>query len=92
MQSQSPVELTFTEMNRLLHCVANYPKDGIIFRKSDMQLAAHSDSGHLNENKSKSRASSHIHLYENIHASSFNGEVLTMAKIIKFFMSSVAES
>ena len=40
-------EETVVTIEQLLDYVATYPDDGIIFRKSDMILAAHVDSGFL---------------------------------------------
>ena len=57
-----------------------------------MQLATHSDAGYFNEAKAKSRASAHIYLSENVPIPTFHGAVLTIAQIIKYVMSSVAEA
>ena len=47
---------------QLLDYVATYPNDGILFRKSDMILAAHADAGFFNESKARIRAGAHIFL------------------------------
>ena len=57
-----------------------------------MVLAAHSDAGFNNESKGRSRAGAHIFLSENDQEPKWNGPVLTVAKIIKFVMSSAAEA
>ena len=57
-----------------------------------MQLAAHSDSGYLNETKGRSRAGAHIFCSEDIPIPTFNGPILTIAQISKFVMSSAAEA
>ena len=57
-----------------------------------MQLAAHSDAGHLNEAKVKICASVHIYLSDNVPILTFNGAVPTIAQITKCVMSSVAEA
>ena len=49
-------------IEQLLDYVATYPNDGILFRKSDMILAAHADAGFLNESRARSRAGAHIFL------------------------------
>ena len=36
-------------IEKILDYVATYPNDGILFRNSDMILAAHADAGFLNE-------------------------------------------
>ena len=57
-----------------------------------MVLAAHSDASYLNASMARSRAGSHIFLSEDDPSPRFNGPVLTIASIIKFVMSSAAES
>ena len=57
-----------------------------------MQLAAHFDAGHLNEENAKSRSSAHIYLSKNMSIPIFNGAILTIAQIIKYVMSSAAEA
>ena len=63
--------------------MATYPNDGILFRKSDMILAAHADAGFLNEPRARSRAGAHIFLSENEPKPKRNGPILTIAQIIK---------
>ena len=92
MNTHSPTSFTLQEVNHLLDYVATYPNDGIIYRASKMQLAAHSDAGYLNEPKARSRASAHVCLSENVPIPAFNGAILTIAQIIKFVMSSAAEA
>ena len=72
--------------------MATHPNDGIIYRKSHMQLAAHSDAGYLNEAKARSRASAHVCLSEAVPIPAFNGAVITIAQIIKHIMSSATEA
>ena len=69
-----------------------YPNDGILFRKSDMILAAHADAGFLNESRARIRAGAHIFLSENEPKPKLNGPVLTIAQIIKTVMASAAEA
>ena len=45
-----------------LDYVATYPNDGILFRKSDMILAANADAGFLKELRPRIRAGAHIFL------------------------------
>ena len=47
-QQKSATEDTAAAIEQLLDYVATYPNDGILFRKSDMILAAHADSRFLN--------------------------------------------
>ena len=79
-------------MEQLLDYVATYPDDGILFRKSDMILAAHVDTEFLNKSKSCSRAGAHIFLSENNPKPKFNGTVLTIKLIIKLVMALRAEA
>ena len=57
-----------------------------------MILAAHSDAGFNNESKAHSRAGAHIFLSENDSTPKWNGDILTIAQIIKFVMSSASEA
>ena len=61
-QHAAEMEETVAAIEQLLDYVATYPDDGIIFRKSDMILAAPADTGFLNESKAHSQAGSHIFL------------------------------
>ena len=61
-QQAAATEATSEAIEQLLYYVATYPNDGILFRKSDMILAAHADAGFLNESRAKSRAGAHIFL------------------------------
>ena len=72
--------------------MATYPNDGILFRKSDMILAAHADAGFLNESRARSRAGAHIFFSENDPKLRLNGPILTIAQIIKTVMASAAEA
>ena len=44
-QQAAATEDTAAAIEKLLYYVATYPNDGILFRKSDMILAAHADAG-----------------------------------------------
>ena len=57
-----------------------------------MVLCAHSDAGFHNESKGRSRAGAHIFLSKNYAMPRWNVSVLTLAKIIKFFVSSASEA
>ena len=92
IKTRSPVKFTSDEVDHLLDYVATYPDDAMLFRVIKIQLAVHSDAGCSNENKSKSLASAHMYLSENIPIPSFNGAVINKAQIIKFVMSSAAEA
>ena len=79
-------------IKQLLEYVATYPDDVILFRKSDMILAAHVDAVFINKSKARSRSVAHIFLSENEPKLIFNGSVLTIAQIIKSVMASAAEA
>ena len=91
-QQAAATEDTAKAIEQLLDYVATYPNDGILFRKSDMILAAHADAGFLNESRSRSRAGAHIFLSENEPKPKLNGPILTIAQIIKTVMASAAEA
>ena len=91
-QQAAATEDTAAAIEQLLDYVATYPNDGILFRKSDMILAAHADAGFLNESRARSRAGAHIFLSENEPKPKLNGPILTIAQIIKTVMASAAEA
>ena len=91
-QQASATQRTSAAIDQILDYCATYPADGILYRSSDMVLCAHSDAGFHNESKGRSRAGAHIFLSENDAMPRWNGPVLTLAKIIKFVMSSVSEA
>ena len=53
---------TAVAIEQLLDYVATYPNYVILFRKSDMILAAHADAGFLNKSRARIRAGAHISL------------------------------
>ena len=91
-QQAHATEDTTKAVSTLLDYVATYPEDGILYRASDMILAAHSDAGFHNEYKGRSRAGEHIFLSENDPIPRWNGTILTIAQNIKFVTSSAAEA
>ena len=72
--------------------MAAYPNDGILFRASNMILAAHSNAGFLDESKTRSRASAFIFLSKNKPTPKINGPILTVVQIIKSVMASSVEA
>ena len=91
-QAAAAAEDTSAAIEQLLDYVATYPNDGILFRKSDMILAAHADAGFMNEQRDRSIAGEHIFLSENEPKPKLNGPILTNALIIKTVMASAAEA
>jgi hypothetical protein len=72
--------------------MATYPNDGIVYRASNMILCAHADTGFLNETNAHNWAEAHISLSNDDPFSRVNGAILSIAQIIKFVMTSAAES
>ena len=72
--------------------MTTYPNDGILFRKSDMILAAHADARFLNESRARSRAGAYTFLSENEPKPKLNGPVLKVTQIIKTVMALAAET
>ena len=91
-QQAAATEDTAAEIEQLLDYVAKYPNDGILFRKSDVILAAHADVGILNESRARSRAGVHLFHSENELKPKLNGPVLKIAQIINTVMASAAEA
>ena len=91
-QQAAPTQCTNEAIDQILDYCATYPSDGILYRSSDMFLCAHSDAGFHNESKRHSRAGTRIFLSGNDSMPRWNGPVLTLAKIIKFIISSASEA
>ena len=88
----SATQWTSAAIDQILDYCATYPADGILYCSSDMVLYAYSDAKFHNKSKGQSRAGAHIFLSENDAMPRWNGPVLTLAKIIKFVMSSASEA
>ena len=91
-QQAVATEETADAIEQLLDYVLTCPDDGIIFRKSDMILAAHADAGLLNESKARIRSGAHIFFLENNPNPKRNGPTLTISKIIKSVIASADEA
>ena len=76
----------------MLDYLATYPNDGIVYRASDMILAAHSDAGFHNESKGRSQAGAHIFISEDDPIPRWNIYILSIDQVIKFVMTYVAEA
>ena len=62
---------TVKAVEQLFDYICTYPNNGIIYRASGMQLAAHLDAGYLNKTKGRSRAGAHIFVlktYQFLHS------------------------
>ena len=91
-QQASATESTNDAIHHLLDYCAIYPDDGILYRSSDMILAAHSDASFSNETKSRRRAGAHIFLSEKDSIPRWNEPLLTIAQIMRYAVSSAAEA
>ena len=91
-QKSTATEDTNKSIHQILKYCATYPDDGIIYQYSDMVLSGFSDAGFNNKTKARSRSGSHIFLSENKPIPRWNGPVLTIAKIMKYVVSSDAEA
>ena len=91
-QQAAATQCTNEAMNQLLEYSATYPTGGILYHSRYMVLCAQYDAGFHNEIKGRSRAGAHIFLPENDSMPKRNGPVLTLAQIIKTFMSSASEA
>ena len=79
-------------MATLLDYVATYPNDRILYRASNMVLAACADAGFHNKTKGHSRTGARIFLAKDDPYPQWNGAILTIAQIIKFVMTSASEA
>ena len=91
-QQASATSKTLKQINQLLDYCATYLDDGIVYQSSDIILTSHSDAGFNNETKEISRAGSHIFLSENEPIPRWNEPILTIKKMMKYVLSSAAES
>ena len=91
-QQTATTEQNAAEIYQLLDYVATYPDGGIIYRYSDMIMAAQSDVGFDNKYKLCSCAGAQKFLLEEKPTPKWNGVFLTTAHIIKFVMSLAAEA
>ena len=53
-QQAAKTEATNEAVNQMLDYLSTYPNDGIVYRASDIILAAHFDAGFHNESKGRS--------------------------------------
>ena len=91
-QQAAATEHTNAAIAHLLDFVATYTADGIVYRSSAMQLAAHADAGFHNETRGRSRNGAHIYLSEEDARPRWNGAILALAAIMKPVYSSAAEA
>ena len=63
-QQATATNATNDAITQLLDYMATYPDDGIVYRSSNMVLAAHANAGFHNESKGRSPTGAHIFLAE----------------------------
>ena len=80
------------KVHQFLDYAATHPDAIIMYRASNMILAAHSDTSYLSELKARSRAGGHFFMSNDSAVPPNNGSVLTIYRIIKAVMSSAAEA
>ena len=91
-QQSSPTTETMNRVKQFLDYVASQEDAVLTYRRSDMQLAGHSDAGYLNAKNARSRAGGHFYLSDKSQHPPNNGPILTISQIIKAVMSSAAEA
>ena len=91
-QQEASTEATNEAVNQMLDYLSTYPDYDIVYRASDMILAAHSNAVFQNEFKGRSRSGAHIFISEDDPIPRWNGPVLSIAQLIKFVMTSAAEA
>ena len=91
-QQAAETESTNEAVNQMLDYLATYQNYGIVYRASDMILAAHSDTGFHNEYKGHSRSGAHIFIFEDDPIPRWNVPILSIAQVIKFVMTSAVEA
>ena len=79
-------------MTHLLNYVSACLNNGLIYRKSQIQLAAHSNAGYLSKYNARSCTSAHIYMSKNVPILYFNGVILKIVNIMKYIILSAAEA
>jgi hypothetical protein len=88
----TPTAQTMTLTKILLDYVAMQPDFILIYEKSDMVLAVHSDASYLSEAVARSREGGHFFMSSNIKGPPDNGAIINTSTIIKSVMSSAAKA
>ena len=91
-QQAIPTANTMRNIKQLLDYAATHPGAAVTYWSSSMVLDAHSDASYRSETKSRSRTGGHFFMASNIAVPENNGDVHTIAQIIKTVMSYVAEA
>ena len=88
----TPTAQTMTLTKILLDYVAMHPDVILIYEKSDMVLAVHSDTSYLSEAGARSREGGHFFMSSDIKDPPDNGAIINTSTIIKSVMSSAAKA
>ena len=91
-QQAPATKKTQKEINQILDNCATYPDYGELYLSSDIILTSYSDSGFNNETKARRRSDAHTFLSESEPIPRWNGPLLTIARIMKYVMSSAVEA
>jgi hypothetical protein len=88
----APTEHTMSLVKCLLDYVATQPKAILMYEKSDMILAIHSDTSYLSKASARSRVRGHFFCSEESEKPRNNSAVHNISKILKAIMSSTAKA
>ncbi len=91
-QQAAPTQDTLEEIQQVLDYCASQEEAILMYHKSSMILAAHSNTSYLNKHKLQSRAGGHFYLSNDIPYPPNNGAIFNIAKVIDVVISSTAES
>jgi hypothetical protein len=79
-------------VQQCLDYASTHPDAIVMYHKSDMVLAGHSNASYLSKSKAHRRAGGHFFMFNSTAKPPNNGAILTIAQIIKAVMSLVAEA
>ena len=91
-QQSNPTENIMKKVKHFLDYAATHPNAIITYRASNIVLTAHSNASYFLQSKAQSRAGGHFFVSVDSAIPANNGAVITVSKIIKAVMSSVAEA
>ena len=91
-QQANPTQNTMKKVKQLLDYTATPPDTCVIYKASDMVLAAHRDASYLSESNACNQAGQHFFMCSNTNTPPNIGAVMTISQIIKAVLSSVDEA
>ena len=92
LQQSAPTSETMKWVKQLLNNWALQEDAILIYQKSDMKLAGHSDAGYLIGPKAYRRVAGHFFISNGSPFPPNNGAVLTVSQTIKVFITSAVEA